>query len=65
MGETATGMSGFISALTNSTTGITSDTLWTEITKAAPFVITIFVVAVGYRVLKRVINKGSKLKAGI
>lgn len=56
------GMSGFITALS---TGITSDTLWTEITKAAPFVITIFVVAVGYRVLKRVINKGSKLKAGI
>lgn len=57
-----TGMSAFISALT---TGITSDILWTEITKAAPFVITIFVVAVGYRVLKRVISKGSKLKAGI
>ena len=56
------GMSGFITALT---TGITSDTLWAEITKAAPFVIVIFVVAVGYRVLRRVINKGSKLKAGI
>ena len=62
MGETATGMGGFISALT---TGITSDILWTEITKAAPFVITIFVVAVGYRVLKRVIKNGSRLKAGI
>lgn len=60
--EEATGMSGFITALN---TGITSDTLWTEITKAAPFVITIFVVAVGYRVLKRVIKSGSKLKAGI
>lgn len=57
-----TGMNGFITALT---TGITSDTLWAEITKAAPFVIMIFVVAVGYRVLRRVINKGSKLKAGI
>lgn len=56
------GMSGFITALT---TGITSDTLWAEITKAAPFVIMVFVVAVGYRVLRRVINKGSKLKAGI
>lgn len=56
------GMSGFISALT---TGISSDVLWTEITKAAPFVITVFVVAVGYRILRRVINKGSKLKAGI
>lgn len=57
-----TGMSGFITALT---TGITSDTLWAEITKAAPFVIVVFVVAVGYRILRRVINKGSKLKAGI
>lgn len=56
------GMGGFITALNS---GITSDTLWTEITKAAPFVITIFVVAVGYRILRRVINKGSKLKAGI
>lgn len=56
------GMSGFISALT---TGITSDVLWTEITKAAPFLIVIFVVAVGYRILRRVVNKGSKLKAGI
>lgn len=60
--ETPTGMSSFITALT---TGISSDTLWTEITKAAPFVITIFVVAVGYRVLRKVISKGSKLKAGI
>ncbi len=60
--EPATGMSGFITALT---TGISSDVLWGEITKAAPFVIVVFVVAVGYRVLRRVINKGSKLKAGI
>lgn len=61
MGE-LTGMSGFITALT---TGITSDTLWAEITKAAPFLIVIFVVAVGYRILRRVVSKGSKLKAGI
>lgn len=60
--EGATGMAGFISALN---AGITSDILWTEITKAAPFVITIFVVAVGYRVLKRVIKNGSRLKVGI
>lgn len=60
--EAETGMNGFISALT---TGITSDTLWAEITKAAPFVIVVFVVAVGYRILRKVINKGSKLKAGI
>lgn len=60
--ESATGMSGFITALN---AGVTSDTLWTEITKAAPFVITIFVVAVGYYILRRVIKRGSKLKAGI
>lgn len=59
---TETGMQAFVSALT---TGITSDILWGEITKAAPFVITIFVVAVGYRILKRVIKNGSRLKAGI
>lgn len=56
------GMGGFITALN---AGVTSDTIWTEITKATPFVITIFVVAVGYRVLRHVISKGSKLKAGI
>lgn len=62
MDPETTGMGGFITALN---AGVTSDTLWAEITKAAPFVITVFVVAVGYRILKRVINKGSKLKAGI
>ena len=61
MGEPA-GMADFVTALT---TGITSNTLWAEITKAAPFLITVFVVAVGYRIIRRVINKGSKLKAGI
>ena len=62
MGEGAAGMSGFISALT---TGITSDILWTEITKAAPFLITIFVVAVGYRLVRKLVKSGSKLKANI
>lgn len=60
--ETPTGMAGFISALT---TGITSDILWAEITKAAPFLITIFVVAVGYRIVKRLVKSGSRLKVGI
>lgn len=55
-------MNGFISALT---TGITSDTIWTEITKAAPFVITIFVVAIGYRVLRKLLKGGSKLKVNV
>ncbi len=57
-----TGMSAFITALT---TGITSDTLWTEIAKAAPFLIIIFVVAVGYRLVKKLVKSGSKLKVNI
>lgn len=61
MGESA-GMAGFISALT---TGITSDILWTEITKAAPFLITIFVVAVGYRLVRKLVKSGSKLKVNL
>lgn len=61
MGEPA-GMADFITALT---TGITSNTIWAEITKAAPFLIAVFIVAVGYRIIRRVIKQGSKLKAGI
>lgn len=57
-----TGMAAFISALT---TGITSDILWTEITKAAPFLITIFVVAVGYRLVRKLVKSGSKLKVNL
>ena len=57
-----TGMSAFITALT---TGITSDTLWTEIAKAAPFLIIIFTVAVGYRLVKKLVKSGSKLKVNI
>lgn len=55
-------MSAFITALT---TGITSDILWTEIAKAAPFLIVIFVVAVGYRLVKKLVKSGSKLKVNI
>lgn len=60
--DTPSGMSAFITALT---TGITSDTIWTEIAKAAPFVITIFVVAIGYRVLRKLLKGGSKLKVNV
>lgn len=61
MGETS-GMGSFISALT---TGITSDTLWAEIAKAAPFIIAIFVVAVGYRIVRKLLKSGSKLKVNV
>lgn len=58
----SSGMSAFITSLT---TGITSDVLWTEIGKAAPFIITIFVVAVGYRIIRKLIKSGSKLKVNV
>lgn len=56
------GMGAFIDALTK---GITSDILWTEIAKIAPFLIVIFVVAVGYRILRKLVKSGSKLKVGL
>ena len=59
---TPVGMSSFISALTQ---GITSDILWTEIAKIAPFLIVIFVVSVGYRILRKLVKSGSKLKVGL
>lgn len=62
MDVTPTGMSSFITALTQ---GITSDTLWAEIAKIAPFLIVIFVVAVGYRILRKLVKSGSKLKVGL
>lgn len=58
----ATGMGAFIDALTK---GITSDILWTEIAKIAPFIIVIFVVAVGYRIARKLIKGGSKLKVNM
>lgn len=58
----ATGMSSFITALTQ---GITSDILWAEISKIAPFLIVIFVVSVGYRLLRKLVKGGSKLKVNI
>ena len=57
-----TGMSAFITALTE---GITSDILWAEISKIAPFLIVIFVVAVGYRILRKLMKGGSKLKVNM
>lgn len=59
---TPAGMGAFINALTQ---GITSDILWTEIAKIAPFLIVIFVVAVGYRILRKLVKSGSKLKVGL
>lgn len=64
MEEGIDGLAGFSTALVN---GVTSNNtgLWSEIAKVAPFVIALFVIAVGYFILRRVIKNGSKLKSGI
>lgn len=49
------GMAGFVSALQ---TGISSDAMWTEVTKAAPLIITVVVFAFGYYIVRKV-TKGS------
>lgn len=59
------GMAGMISALTDSATGITSSSLWTEATSAAPLIITLFIFGFGYRIVRRVLNKGQKGKATV
>lgn len=61
------GMGDFVSALISpaSGTGITSTALWGEVTNAAPLIITIFVFAFGYKVVRRVLKKGSSGKSGM
>ena len=58
-------MAGFISALTDSQTGITLDTFWTALTSVVPLLVVVFTVAVSYYVIRRVLKKASRLKAGI
>ena len=55
-------VSSFISALTNSTTGITADGLWGDLAAAVPFIVIIFGIAFGYHILKRTLKSGSKQK---
>lgn len=57
-------MTSFITAITGQD-GITIASMWGYLTELAPLLITFFAVAVGYRVLRRALNKGSKFKAGI
>lgn len=46
-------MSGFITALTDSTSGLTSATFWGELTPIVPLLLVIVPFAFGYRVLRR------------
>lgn len=57
-------MSAFISALTG-TNGISSASMWADVTDAVPFIVLIFTFAFGYRVLKKLLKGGSKGKVSI
>lgn len=57
-------MSSFISALTG-TDGISSTTMWADVTAAVPFIVLIFTFAFGYRVLRKLLKGGSKGKVSI
>lgn len=59
------GMSDMITALTSSTTGITSGSLWTEAANAVPLIVGIFVFAFGYRIVKKLLKGGVKGKVNI
>lgn len=58
-------MEGFITAITSSTDGITTANMWGQLTSLAPLILVFFAVAVGYRLIRRALNKGTKFKAGI
>lgn len=62
IGDAATGMQGIISQLT---TGITVDTLFSVVSNVIPFVIVMVMASFGFYVLRKVIKKASKGKAGI
>lgn len=58
-------MSAVVSALTNSTTGITSAGLWADVAELVPFIVIIFGFAFGYRVFRRSIKGASKAKVNV
>lgn len=53
-------MTDFITALT---TAITPSTFWDAIAQAVPFIVTVVIVAFGYRIVRRLVNGASKGKA--
>lgn len=54
------GMSGFVSALTSSTGGLTSANMWTEATQAATLIAAIAIFAFGYRIVRKVVKGAQK-----
>jgi flagellar biogenesis protein FliO len=62
MGETATGMNGFITAIQ---TTLTTDTMWGELAKAGAFIGTIAVFVFGVYIVRRLVKGAAKGKLKI
>ena len=58
-------MSDFITALTNTTSGITANTMWSQVTALVPFIVVMFGFAFGYRLLRKALKSGAKGKVSI
>ena len=55
-------MSGFITAITDSTTGITSSSLWGDVTAAVPLIVIVVGFAFGYYIVRKVVKGAAKGK---
>ena len=63
--ETPTGMGAVISALTNSTTGLSANTFLTVVADLVPFIVMIVPVALGVYFLRKLIKGAGKAKVRI
>lgn len=55
-------MNAFVTAMTNSETGLTATKLWTEASYAVPLIVAVAVFAFGYNIIRRVAKGASKGK---
>lgn len=58
----ATGMSGFITALTNSTSGLSASTFYGVLTDLVPFLVIIIPVSLGLYFVRKLIKGAAKAK---
>lgn len=61
-GETVQGMASVISALTNSTTGLTANTFFGVVADLVPFIVMIVPVALGTYFLRKLVKGAGKAK---
>lgn len=55
-------MNGFISAISNGTTGLTAATFYDVLTEMVPFLVVIIPVALGFYLIRKLIKGTSKAK---